>query len=372
MKNKVIFIFALVLVSMSAFAQGNPPWERPLLMATSSDGRIFSTPSLFQDSSGVPSVIRWQGDTLICAFQWFRQPMGSPSWDRVAVKYSYDAGQTWTEPTPIVVNGLPTNYQRPFDPTLVAIPGTDSIRIFYSSSEGTPPLGLDSTINCYSAASTDGVNYTFEPGPRYDRLHEKLIDPAVAIFNGTWHYTAPAGAPQDGAYHCTAMNGLNFTNVGHIASDATHNWTGNLMLESPTQMRFYGSGANIWYRSTMDGTGWAPYQTTNLVGGDPSVLKVANGNYLIVYVGAPGFVATSESTALEISVYPNPGKDRLRICGGSGTRIACSLHDLTGKLHGIWTFETESEFDVSEFAAGTYFLHIDSPTESKTVLWIKE
>jgi hypothetical protein len=372
MKKITILILGIVATACSVLAQGNPPWENPLLIATSSDGLVFSPPTMFQDSSGVPSVIRWKGDTLICAFQWFRQPMGSPSWDRVAVKYSYDAGLSWTTPTPIVVNGLPGNYQRPFDPTLVAIPGTDSIRIFFSSSEGIPQMGLDSTINCYSAVSTDGLNYAFEPGPRYDRLHEKLIDPAVAIFNGIWHYTAPAGAPQDGAYHCTASNGLNFSNVGHIASDATHNWTGNLMLENATQMRFYGSGPNIWYRSTLDGTGWAPYQTTNLVGGDPSALKVANGNYLIVYVGPPGFVAVAEAQSFQVTVFPNPGRDRLRVRGAQGENLHCELSNLAGQLLGNWEFETEADINVAEFAKGCYILRIRSVTESKAVLWIKE
>lgn len=356
----------------TAFAQGNPPWEKPLLIATSVDGLVFSAPAVFQDSSGVPSLIRWRGDTLVCAFQWFRQPMGSPSWDRVAVKYSYDAGLTWTDPTPIVVNGLPPNYQRPFDPTLVAMPGSDSIRIFFSSSDGMPPLGLDSTINCYSAVGVDGVNFSFEPGPRYDRLHDKLIDPAVAIFNGTWHYTAPAGAPQDGAYHCTAADGLSFTYAGQIASDFTHNWTGNLMLESPTQMRFYGSGANIWYRSTMDGTGWAPYQTTNLIGGDPSALKIGPGSYTIVYVGPPGFTAAENAHETGFLLHPNPASDVLRLRGPAGVQARCELFSLSGLLLKCWEFEGACDLQVTHLPAGMYCLRFIAGNETATMNWVKQ
>jgi hypothetical protein len=160
MKN-ISLLLLLILLTSKLF--GQYPWERPLKTAWSNDGITFNAPTIFQDSSGVPSLIKWKGDTLICAFQWFRVPIGSPSWDRVAVKFSYDNGITWTQPIPIVVNGLPPNYQRPFDPTLV-IYNSDSIRIYFSSSDGFPIGGLDSTVNTYSAKSIDGINYTFDTG----------------------------------------------------------------------------------------------------------------------------------------------------------------------------------------------------------------
>jgi hypothetical protein len=200
--------FLLSLVAVESPAQGNP-WNRPLMIAWSSDGQFFNAPAIFQDSSGVPSAVRWTGDTLVCAFQWFRQPIGSPSWDRVAVKFSFDNGLHWTGPTPIVINGLPPNYQRPFDPTLAVTSG-DSLRIYFSSSSGMIP-GSDSSINTYSAISADGIHYAFEPNPRVDHPSRRVIDPAVIYFNGSWQYSAPAGAPQEGAYHYTSSDGLNFT-----------------------------------------------------------------------------------------------------------------------------------------------------------------
>ena len=170
----------------SVCAQGSPAWEHPLLTCTSTDGINFNQPVLFQDSSGVPCAIRWKGDTLICTFQWFREPMGSPTWDRVAVKFSYDDGSTWTNPVPIVINNFPSSYQRPFDPTLVRF-ANDSLRIYYSSRDGLSGVP-DSLINTYSAFSTDGIHYEFEPGARADHPSQRLIDPAVAFFNHSWHY----------------------------------------------------------------------------------------------------------------------------------------------------------------------------------------
>ena len=220
MKNISLLIF-LLLLNLKLFSQ-NFPWQRPLKIAWSNDGITFGAPIVFQDSSGVPSVIRWKGDTLICAFQWFRMPNPSPTWDRVAVKFSYNNGITWTQPTPIVVNGLPPNYQRPFDPTLVVF-NNDSIRIYFSSSDGFPIGGLDSTVNTYSAVSSDGINYSFEPNARVDELNNRAIDPAVIYFNNSYHYLAPIGSPQQGAYHYVSPNGLNFMKVPDIPSNNNHN-----------------------------------------------------------------------------------------------------------------------------------------------------
>jgi hypothetical protein len=372
MKKTFAMWVGFILLSAIAFAQGTPPWEKPLLIRTSTDGQTFSQPLMFQDSSGVPCVIRWKGDTLICAFQWFRQPMGTPTWDRVAVKYSYDAGLSWTDPTPIIVNGLPGNYQRPFDPTLVLTPGGDSLRIFFSSSDGLPMQGLDSTVNTYSAIGTDGVHYSFEPGPRYDQLHKPVIDPAVAIFNGIWHYTAPAGAPQDGAYHCTASDGLTFTYANQIASDASHNWTGNLMLESPTELRFYGSGATIWYRQSSNGTAWAPnYINTNVNGGDPSALKIGPGNYLMVYVGPSNFVATDPSPAESVWAAPNPTTDKVWIGGPAELTLQGSLFNMLGTRLGSWEFVGNHHLDLQNLAAGIYILEINGPDVAQTIRLVK-
>ncbi|MBM2814033.1 MAG: hypothetical protein HW421_795 [Ignavibacteria bacterium] len=261
----------------------NGPWNSPLKFALSNDGTNFNSEKIFQDSAGVPSVIKWKGDTLACVFQWFRQPVNSLSWDRVAVKFSYNLGITWTEPVPIVVTGIPANYQRPFDPTLTVIEN-NKLRIYFSSSDGIPK-GMDTSINTYSATSSDGINYQFESGARYDNLQSKVIDPAVIYFNNEWHYLSPAGAPQDGAFHCTSTDGLVFTEKLKIQSDNTHNWTGNFVVENSEELRFYGCGQNIWFNKSNDGFVWNSYTNTNIKGGDPSVVKLAENNYLMVFVG---------------------------------------------------------------------------------------
>ncbi len=311
---KTIALLSLLILSSKLYSQ-NYAWERPLKMAWSNDGITFNTPTVFQDSAGVPSIIKWKGDTLICAFQWFREPVGSAGWDRVAVKFSYNNGITWTQPTPIVVNGLPANYQRPFDPTLVVF-NNDSIRIYFSSSDGFPTLGLDSTVNTYSAISSDGMNYSFDDNARVDELHNRVIDPALIHFNNGYHYLSPIGSPQQGAYHYVSPNGLSFTKVQDIPSDMNHNWTGNYMINDSNELRFYGAGSmGIWFNSTPNGGVWNGYENTNIQGGDPTVIKISAGNYLMVYVGNPYSAGLNDELALDksIVVYPNPTSGQINV-----------------------------------------------------------
>ncbi len=329
-------LFLILLLSSTLLpAQGGFPWQNPLRIAYSADGVQFGPPAIFQDSSGVPSAILWKGDTLVCVFQWFRVPSGSPTWDRVAVKFSYDRGLTWTTPVPIVIDGLPANYQRPFDPTLARLPD-GRLRIYFSSSAGMPPMGLDASVNTYSAAGSDGIHYQFEPGARVDHPTTRVIDPAVIYFNNGWHYAAPIGAPQDGAYHYVSPDGLNFSPVPNINADQTHNWTGNYVLADAQTLRFYGSGpGNIWFNTSPNGGVWTGYTPTNLKGGDPSAVRLPDG-YLIVYVGQPYATPVREPLPAEVAfdVFPNPAGSTLYVRSrDSGTpEGSYHLYTATGSL----------------------------------------
>jgi hypothetical protein len=356
MKNRA---YKTVFLFLFGFLQGisqSYPWQRPLNIAWSNNGTTFGTPAVFQDSSGVPCVIRWKGDTLICAFQWFRVPQGSPSWDRVAVKFSYNNGLSWTSPVPIVVNGLPPNYQRPFDPALTVF-GQDSLRIYFSSSNGMPLMGLDSTVNTYSARSADGINYTFEPAQRVDQAFNPVIDPSVIHFNNGWHYLAPVGSPQQGAYHYVSPNGINFSQVPVIPSDNLHNWTGNFMINTGNELRFYGGGpGSIWYNSSPNGGMWNGYVPTNIQGGDPSVLKVANGNYLMIYVGAQYAVGLQEQVQDKPVLYPNPAAETISIIQEQVYEAyTYEIHSVEGRLITAGTIRTH-QINVETLSPGMYFL----------------
>ncbi len=267
---------------------------------------------MYQDSSGVPSAVRWNGDTMVCVFQWFREPRTAPTWDRVAVKFSYDGGRTWTQPTPIVIKDFPSTYQRPFDPTVVV--DDSKLRLYFSSSDGMPIGGLTSIVNTYSATSSDGVTFTFEPGARYDVADRPVIDPAVIRFRGLWHYCAPRGAPQEGAHHAVSTDGMLFTPAPPYPSDAQHNWTGNYMLVDDSTMRFYGSGPRLWYAESTNGAQWSPYFDIGVNGGDPTVVRVSPDQWFIIYVGPRQTTSISGNVEnAEPVIAPNPIRESLAI-----------------------------------------------------------
>ena len=263
---------------------GGGPWERDLLIAASEDGTAFAAAETFVEGGGVPSVIKDAKGRLIAAFQHF--PANDPAhFDRVAVKVSEDGGKTWSAPQPITVEGLPGTYQRPFDPTL-ALAADGRIRLYFSCNSAGRRT-LDENVATYSAISTDGVRYTFEPGVRFSVPGRAVIDCAVVRLGEKWHYTAPRGRPQEGAYHAVSADGLKFTRVDDIPSVDGENWLGNL-LPYGDGMRFYGnSGRGMWWAFSKDGTTWTRPTYMGMQGGDPAAVQVSDKKSLIIYTGEP-------------------------------------------------------------------------------------
>jgi hypothetical protein len=294
---------------------------------------------------------------LLAAFQWFPSPLHGPHWDSVAVKISSDSGLTWSTPQPIVIQNFPVNFQRPFDPTLVALPG-GQIRIYFSSG----PPGMN-TISTYSAIGNDGIHFTYESGIRFTQAGRNCIDPSVILFQGMYHYTSPKGAPQDGAFHATSLDGLTFTQIADIPSDALHNWTGNLIVDS-LAMKFYGSGGNsMWFSATGNGNIWSPYQQLNLSGGDPAIAKIPGRNYILIYTGQPLSTGTSGLSHIDpLRMYPNPANNVLYLdiaCPKSESHFY--IYDLYGRvLHTVYVRKGLNEINVDHLPVGIYFLKVEA------------
>lgn len=363
MKYLFLLIFSFC-INAYVHSQGEPPWRRPLKICQSTDGNSFSNISTFQDSSGVPCIIKLPNGNLISAFQWFRQPVGSVTWDRVAVKFSGDNGITWTQPQPIIVNGFPVNYQRPFDPAL-AVTDSGKIRIYYSS--GLNAM-LDTSINTYSAISDDGVNYQFEGNIRFSLPDRPVIDPAIIKFNNLWHLVNPATMGLTGAYHNISNNGLDFMRVPDIMSDMSHSWIGNFLIKDTNELRFYGSGMNIWYSASPNGGVWSSFTNTNITGGDPAVVKISSDNYLMIYTGPPYPVSITENTRLVNDFilyqnYPNPFNPvtkinyKLKIPNYISLKVYDPLGQEVAELvNGIQEAGIyDIEWNASDYPSGIYF-----------------
>ncbi len=367
----ILLMFLVIADIQTVLAQGEPPWRRPLKTCTGTDGRNFSNITTFQDSAGVPNLLMLSSGVIIAVFQWFRQPVGSPSWDRVAVKFSSDSGTSWTLPQPVSITGLPQNHQRPFDPTLTQ---TDDgrIRMYFSSGLN---LTLDTSVGTYSAVSTDGINYSADPGVRFTLPGRAIIDPAVVKFNGLWHLINPG--PPGTAYHNISADGLNFTRVNDIVAAQSYTWIGNFLNNSSNELRFYGSGSMAWYASSSNGGEWFGYQFTNIQGGDPSVLKLSASSYLMIYTGMPYPSSVSEYQAIEsessLTNYPNPFNPATSISfvapisfGDVRKLFVFSITDATGKVlenHSTFLKAGDSyhfEFNANDLAAGVYFCTVST------------
>lgn len=363
--HSIIAGVSALVAAIGVQAQPTGPWNSPLRYAISADGRNFVDRGIFQDSSGVPCVVRiGLTDTLVCVFQWFREPRNTPSWDRVAVKISSNLGATWTEPHPIKIKNLPPTYQRPFDPTLVATP--QGLRIYYSSTTEPPHPGVRAAT--FSAIGSDGIDYLFEPQPRFQDSAKSVIDPAVIIHRGIYHLLAPKGAPQDGAFHAVSEDGLSFTRVQDLISDNTHNWTGNLMHDADSTLRFYGSGPKIWFSTTNDMEYWGHYISTEIRGGDPSVVYLgAELGYLMIYVGPPYPTRVEDTEADRKSRYVIAERSSLTTLAGIGPErgnTAVVAFGLTGSEKRL-TLDDNGCLNTSELTAGIWLLRLLSRTDGE-------
>lgn len=267
---------------------GDGPWKYDLQLWTSQDGTQFESAGTFQQCADVPSFGGNGQGTLIAAYQGFGDKSDDSRWDKIAVRISTDNGANWAPQQFIGLSGLPEGFSRPFDPTIVFVPGQGMWRLYFSLADN--PQGMLNNNTCtHSATSTDGLQYTYESDTRFCGTDRPVIDPAVTIHKSLWHYTAPAGAPQDGAYHATSSDGLVFVETTRISSDNTHNWTGNLMSDG-SNLYFYGTGANnpsgnpIWWsQSSDDGVTWSDFTATSIMSGkDPGVWRHSDGTWLLL------------------------------------------------------------------------------------------
>jgi hypothetical protein len=143
-----------------------------------------------------------------------------------------------------------------------------------------------------------------------------------------------------------------------------HNWTGNYLVNNPGDLRFYGTGVpGIWFNSSTNGGQWSGYTSTNITGGDPTVVKVSPDNYLMIYTGPQYPVGLNESSPgeNEINILPNPASGTLFIHfkdkpDKSKDFLICNLQGkkvMSGRLS-----EKLNEINLGDLAPGGYLLTI--------------
>jgi len=256
------------------------PWRNDLRIAVGTSPAAFGPFSLWVRQAGVASLARLPDGRIAGVFQWF--PFDNlAAFDQVAVVFSSDSGRSWSAPRPIVVTGFPDTLQRPFDPT-VTVTERGQLRLYFTTSRmaNRQPTGM---LGFSSAVSTDGVTYAWEPGMRF-QPPRSTVDCAVIRWNGAWHLVSPVGAPAEGAYHAVSDDGLTFTRLPDIAgTGSTASFIGNLAVVSGA-LRFYGgSPQGLWHTEYAAGRGWgAPNAVPGIGGGDPALVEVVPGRWLLV------------------------------------------------------------------------------------------
>lgn len=274
----------------------NGPWNNDVLVYhAAQDGGAEKIASF--ERAGVPTLARMKDGKLIAAFQHFPSN-DERNFDRVAVSFSSDEGATWSKPSPITVEGMETELARPFDPTLVPLPD-GRIRLYFTSN-----CNRDfrlSTPQIYSAISTDGIHYTFEPGVRFGVEGRIVIDCAAVLHQGVFHlYSPDNGSAEEfqrsqdrreppragGAYHATSADGLNFTRADDVTLDDDVRWLGNAQSDGK-KINFFGTGRGVFMAESMDGAKWQPTGRFPVMGADPGAVAAKDGGWIVLVTGPP-------------------------------------------------------------------------------------
>ena len=304
----VLFLAICVLCSESLRAQDKPPpftlqeqrnqpgpWDNDVIVYRAGAGGKVEKLATFS-RAGVPTLARLQDGRIIAAHQHFPAD-NDLDFDKVAVRFSSDEGRAWSEPQVLRLTGLPDGMRFPFDPTLVPLPG-GKVRLYFTSirrlrfHEDQPAI--------YSAVSTNGVDYTFEPGIRFGLENRPVIDCAVALHEGVFHLFAPDNAtgarrrapgerPREAiGYHATSNDGLNFTREEDVRLDGDLRWLGNAQSDEGV-LRFFGTGSRgVWTATSPSGRSWNAQEGFPAVpGSDPGAVKLKDGGWLLAVTGPP-------------------------------------------------------------------------------------
>ncbi len=289
------------------------PWDNDVLVYRVTANAATEKLATFQ-RAGVPTLARLRDGRILAAFQHFPED-DDRNFDRVAVRFSADEGRVWSEPKPIVVAGMEPGLARPFDPTLVPLPD-GRIRLYFTSNRS--PDFRRSTPAIYSAISSDGIQYSFEPGARFRLEDRVVIDCAAALHGGAFHLIVPdnglAGEfmaaqqrrepPRGGTgYHAVSKDGLNFERAPDVQLPANRRWLGNMQSDGE-RLVFFGTGdLGIWAATSTDGKGWeSDTRPWRVPGADPGAVKLADGSWLLAVTGPPREGTASATTRLRQGV----------------------------------------------------------------------
>jgi hypothetical protein len=239
--------------------------------------------------AGVSSLARLTDGRVVAAYQAFPNGRTDPDFDRVAVRFSTDEGDAWSEPQPIRLIGWPADMRTPFDPTLVTLPD-GRVRLYFTSHRGKGPAVDQPAI--YSAVSSNGVDYVVDPGVRFHIAGRPVIDCAVVIHQGTFHLFAPENDAAPRGYHAVSPDGLSFTRQPDLSLSGRR-WLGAAHSDGAL-MTFVGTAVDgaLWTATSTDGQAWTAQSRLNVPGADPGAVTRRGGDWLVSVTVPPALDAS--------------------------------------------------------------------------------
>lgn len=254
-----------------------PPWMNSLDLAKSTDGLHFEKlERTVVAHGGVPSLMYDHGKNSIAAIYQYFSFEKEEDFDKIAVSFSNDEGETWTKPQVVTILGLPEPLGNSVDPTIVLL-DNGRYRLYFCYPQPRPNTSLLPRI--YSAQSEDGLHYKVEDGVRVMVEGKTVNDPAVVKIGDKWHYYSPLFRERGINYHAVSDDGLNFTIVDNIVLEMN-------MLGCACTVeggyRFYGTGPKGMTAFSTDGYNWIQ-EDVRMPGPDPGVVRLKDGTYLMLY-----------------------------------------------------------------------------------------
>lgn len=254
------------------------PWNGSLYSATSTDGLTFTEKKLVLARAGVPNLLKLENGDLILTYEYFSDT-DAKLFSVITYSTSSDQGSTWSAPTAIQLENLPTPIdpgKTPMDPTLVQTQ-EGALRLYFTyAAKGNKTAAL------YSATAADGnitSPFVVQTTPAL-MLDANVLDPSIIFFNGVWHHYAEHDGSNSVNYHSTSTDGLTFTRQEDITLDMA---LLGQVIPFDNGLRFYGSGKGVTTAFSTDGYTWTIDGTNLAQGGDPAVQKLDDGSYLMVY-----------------------------------------------------------------------------------------